>query len=203
MQGIGGPAGVVAGGVRHASAREQGVIDRPARMPAAPSFATSSCWPWSVRRRGGPAAAVSQPARRQDRRRRRSLGPGARRRPGRLFQQGGAAFNLLRDDLGKAADFTGLNCETSYSRGILPGEYTVNLHLYRNRSRGQPVPATVVASARGSGGQETRQLLASEVQLAREGEELTVFRFELTDQGRLVPGSAHSIFKPLRSRSES
>jgi hypothetical protein len=117
--------------------------------------------------------------------------------------KGGAVFNLLRDDLGKRGDVTGLNYETSYSRGIAPGEYTVNLHLYRNPAGNDPVPATVVTSVKGSTGQSVRQLLASEVQLVREGEELTIYRFELSREGQLVAGSVHSLFKPLRTWSGS
>ena len=61
--------------------------------------------------------------------------------------KGGVIFNLLRDDLGKRADATGMNYEVSYSRGIVPGEYTVNLHLYRNvtgssQSRSPSSPAS-------------------------------------------------------------
>ena len=117
--------------------------------------------------------------------------------------KGGSVFNLLRDDLGKRGDVTGLNYETSYSRGIEPGEYTVNLHLYRNPAGNDPVPATVVTSVKGSTNQSARQLLASEVQLVSEGEELTVFRFALRADGQLVPGSVHSLFKPLRTGSGS
>ena len=62
--------------------------------------------------------------------------------------RGGAVFNLLRDDLGIRADVTGLNYETSYWRGILPGEYTVNLHLYRKPSKADRIPATVVTSVK-------------------------------------------------------
>jgi hypothetical protein len=113
--------------------------------------------------------------------------------------KGGAAFNLLRDDLGKRADVTGLNYETSYSRGILPGEYTVNLHLYRNPSNTYPVPATVVTSVKQSANQAARQLLASKVLLVREGEETTVYRFRLTEAGDLIAGSVHSLQKPLRT----
>ena len=112
--------------------------------------------------------------------------------------KGGAVFNLLRDDLGKRADVTGLNYETSYSRGILPGEYTVNLHLYRNPSKTYPVPVTVVTSVKRSADQAARQLLASKALLAREGEEMTVYRFRLSDSGGLVAGSVHSLDKPLR-----
>src|SRR5918994_6292838 len=79
--------------------------------------------------------------------------------------KGGAVFNLLRDDLGQRADATGLNYETSYSRGIPAGEYTVNVHLYRNPSKAYPIPATVVTSVKRSADQTTRQLLASKVLL--------------------------------------
>jgi hypothetical protein len=113
--------------------------------------------------------------------------------------KGGAVFNLLRDDLGKRADVTGLNYETSYSRGILPGEYAVNLHLYRNPSKAYPVPVTVVTSVKQVANDAARQLLASKVVLAREGEELTVYRFGLSEAGALVPGSVHSLHKPLRA----
>ena len=83
--------------------------------------------------------------------------------------KGGAAFNLLRDDLGSRVDVTGLNYETSYSRGIVPGEYTVNLHLYRNPSRTYPVPVTVVTSVKRRADLAARQLLASKALLVREG----------------------------------
>jgi hypothetical protein len=120
-------------------------------------------------------------------------------RPVGYSNKGGAVFNLLRDDLGRQVDVTGLNYETSYSRGIVPGEYTVNLHLYRNPSGRYPVPVTVVTSLKGSTEQSARQLLASEVVLASEGEELTVYRFELSAKGELVGGSVHSLHKPLRT----
>ena len=117
--------------------------------------------------------------------------------------KGGAVFNLLRDDLGSRADVTGLNYETSYSRGILPGEYTVNLHLYRNASKTYPVPVTVVTSVKRSADQAARQLLASKVLLVREGEELTVYRFGLSESGALIAGSVHSLNKPLRAGRKS
>ena len=114
--------------------------------------------------------------------------------------KGGAVFNLLRDDLGKRADVTGLNYETSYSRGISPGEYTVNLHLYRNPSQTFPLQVTVVTSVKRDTQERAEQLLASKVLLLRDGEETTVYRFRLTKEGELVAGSVHSLFRELRSR---
>ena len=113
--------------------------------------------------------------------------------------KGGAVFNLLRDDLGLRGDATGLNYETSYSRGIVPGEYAVNLHLFRNPSNTYPVLVTVVTSVKRDASEPTRQLLASEVLLVSEGEEVTVYRFQLTGAGDLVEGSVHGLQKALRS----
>jgi hypothetical protein len=117
--------------------------------------------------------------------------------------KGGAIFNLLRDDLGNRVDVTGLNYETSYSRGIPPGEYTVNLHLYRNPSGVYPVPVTVVTSVKRDTKDTARQLLASDVLLVSEGEEVTVYRFKLTGDGDLVAGSVHSLHKDLRTWTAS
>jgi hypothetical protein len=113
--------------------------------------------------------------------------------------KGGVVFNLLRDDLGRRADATGMNYEVSYSRGIPAGEYTVNVHLYRNTTGVFPIPVTVVTSVKKSSKESARQLLASNIELTREGEELTVYRFKLSEQGDLVPGSVHSLQRKLRT----
>lgn len=120
-------------------------------------------------------------------------------RPVGYSNKGGSIFNLLRDDLGKRSDITGLNYEVSYSRGIPSGEYTVNVHLYRNKARVSPIPVTVVTSVKKTPSATTRQLLASKIELVREGQELTVYRFKLEGEGNLVPGSVHSLHRKLRA----
>ena len=42
-------------------------------------------------------------------------------------------------------------------------------------------------------------MLATNIELVREGEELTVFRFRLSEEGDLVPGSVHSLQRNLRA----
>jgi hypothetical protein len=113
--------------------------------------------------------------------------------------KGGAIFNLLRDDLGRKADATELNYEVTYSRGIPPGEYTINVHLYRNTGGVLPIPVTVVTSVKKSASERARQLLASKIELGREGQELTVYRFRLSESGDLVSGSVHSLQRDLRA----
>ena len=108
-------------------------------------------------------------------------------------------FNLLRDDLGHMSDAMRINYEVSYSRGIPSGEYTVNVHLYRNLANLYPVPVTVVVSVKKMVEESARQIVATEVELRREGDELTAFRFRLDAAGDLVPGSVHSLTRPLRA----
>jgi hypothetical protein len=113
--------------------------------------------------------------------------------------KGGVVFNLLRDDLGKRADATAMNYEVSYSRGMPAGEYTVNVHLYRNTARVSSIPVTIVASVKKSMQESARQILSSKVDLTREGQEQTVFRFRLNDRGELVPGTVTNLQRPIRN----
>lgn len=115
--------------------------------------------------------------------------------------KGGLIFNLLRDDLGTQADPLKINMETSYSRGIPPGEYTVNLHLYRNGVNVYPVPVKVaVRCAPGvKDGPVSKNIIDTEVDLTREGQEYTALRFKLDEACNLVPGSVNNVFRPLRS----
>ena len=111
----------------------------------------------------------------------------------------GLIFNLLRDDLGSHADPTDVNFETSFSRGIPPGEYTVNVHLFRNLENTYPINVRVVVRVKTDNEAGARPIAATTVRLDREGQELTAFRFRLTEKGELVPNSMNSVFKPLRS----
>ena len=117
--------------------------------------------------------------------------------------KGGTYFNLLRDDLGHINDTALINYEVSYSRGIPSGEYTVNVHLYRNLSNIYPVKVTLVASVKKSVEESAQRIVTTEVKLRREGQEITAFRFRLDANGELVPGSVHSLSRALRSDRKS
>jgi hypothetical protein len=114
--------------------------------------------------------------------------------------KGGKVFNLLRDDLGQFRDLTDVNYEVAYSRGVVEGEYTINIHLYRNKSAILPVPVTVVASVKRTNAANLKRLTSAKIELAYTGEEVTVVRFSLNKTGEIVPGSMHRLHKPLRSR---
>ncbi len=112
----------------------------------------------------------------------------------------GTVFNLLRDDLGRDSDITDLNYEFSYSRGVPAGDYTINVHLYRNSAHYYPLPVTVAISVKGTSGASSQRILATRLKLLREGQELTAFRFKLDREGRLIAGSVHDLPRELRSR---
>ena len=112
--------------------------------------------------------------------------------------KGDQVFNLLRDDLGRKGDFTEMNYEVTYSRGVPTGGYTVNLHLYSNAAKTYPIPVAVVVSLKRRPDESAKQILTKRVELTRLGEEMTVFRFDLNEDGRVIPGSVHDLPKVLR-----
>ena len=113
-----------------------------------------------------------------------------------FWNQGAKVFNLLRDDLGAEGDATEENYEVSYSRGIPPGEYVVNVHMYGRLKQGQSVPVKIVVSVK-QPGIDTRQILQTTVNLVRHNQEETAFRFRLDGEAELVPGSVSTLHYPL------
>lgn len=113
--------------------------------------------------------------------------------------QGGLIFNLLRDDLGHRDDTSNVNYEVAYSRGRPAGEYTVNVHLYRNASGKSPVPVSIVASLKKDPQASAIPLVQANLALEHLNQEITAFRFRLTEKGDLVPGSIHNLPKVLRT----
>lgn len=109
--------------------------------------------------------------------------------------KGGKVFNLLRDDLGSRHDALALNYENAYSRGIAPGEYTVNLHHYRGPA---PIEVQVQVSIRTANGTGALPKLSRTVTLDK-SEERTALRFTLDDFGNIRPGSVHTLQRPIRN----
>lgn len=115
--------------------------------------------------------------------------------------KGGTVFNLLRDDLGGQSDLTEMNYEVTYSRGVPVGEYTINVHLYRDLAKKLPFPVTVVVSVKKTESSSVKQILTTKVMFTREGQEITAFRFKLDGDGQLETGSVHDLPRKLRSKS--
>ncbi len=109
--------------------------------------------------------------------------------------KGNEVVNLLRDDLGRFQDLTDINYEIMYSRGIVPGEWIVNVQAYRLEDPFQPVPvpAKIVVSVKKKGGERPVPILQKTVELRFPRHELTVFRFVLTGKGSLVQDSVNNL----------
>jgi hypothetical protein len=110
----------------------------------------------------------------------------------------GVVFNLVRDDLGHSGDPVSMNYEIAYGRGLWPGEYTVNAHLYRTVDRRFPITVHAMVSVHDPDG-HVRRILESTVELVFQGQETTIFRFKLDEKGYIIAGSTNRIHKQLRS----
>ena len=112
----------------------------------------------------------------------------------------GRVWNLLRDDLGAGSnDYLGLNYEHAFSRGIMPGDYVVNIHMYGPLPSGTEIPVRVVVAVREKYG-TTRQLLQTTIKLRYRNQEETAYRFRLTSEGELVEGSVSTLRRNLITR---
>jgi hypothetical protein len=99
-------------------------------------------------------------------------------------------MHLDRDDLGERNDLieiggrpvlNPLNQEIVSIRGIQPGEYVVNLHLYR-ADGDQPVPATIKIEKLNP---RVQLVFYGPLTLTAQGDEQTAARFSLTADGRV------------------
>jgi len=115
-----------------------------------------------------------------------------------FWNQGSEVLNLLRDDLGGEGDASGRNYEMVYSRGIPPGQYTVNVHMYGQKPAEVVLPVNVIVAVRGKYG-TTSQILQSKVELIFRNQEETAFSFRLTGDGELVKGSVSTLKRSLIS----
>jgi hypothetical protein len=114
----------------------------------------------------------------------------------------GRIFNLVRDDLGTYNDISGKNYEVSFSRGIPDGDWTINIHLYRNEGGNPPVPVTIIltiqehdtVNAKGS----PAKIMHKTEQLTTVGQEVTLVRFS-TYNRKLVDGSINFVPNMIRA----
>ena len=111
-------------------------------------------------------------------------------------------MHLDRDDLGSLNDQQfvpgiGLinypyNREITTIRGIMPGEYVFNIHMYRKTNRDIPVPVTVILEKLNP---RVKLLYSKVVTLTDHWEEKTIIRFVLDVDGEIT--ESFFIYKPL------
>ncbi len=122
------------------------------------------------------------------------LGPGEKRPIG-FLNKDGEVWNLLRDDLGTAADDTGLNYENAFSRGTPEGEYIVNVFAF-NVNTGFPKEVRYEIRMNTPSG-DTIKIDSGSITFNHPKEELTAVSFRLDKDGHLVEGSVMKIYRPL------
>ena len=111
-------------------------------------------------------------------------------------------MHLDRDDLGTRNDQqlvpgVGIvnypyNREITTIRGIMPGEYVFNIHLYRKSSKDKSIPVTVILEKLNP---RVKLLYSKVVTLTDHWEEKTIIRFVLDVDGEVI--ESFFIYKPL------
>lgn len=109
----------------------------------------------------------------------------------------GVNFNLLRDDLGNISDVTDLNFENAYTRGISPGEYIINVHMFANRTSVWPIKVKILVTLKSPTTGKIKDIGSVEIELRKNGEEITAIRFTLDEEGNV--SNVNNIMKKLRS----
>lgn len=114
-------------------------------------------------------------------------------RPVGFSNRSGKFWSLLRDDLGSRNDTLPINAEHAYARDVKAGRYVFNVMCYTCRAGAVTVGFEVRVIMNGV----ARTLLTTKITLQKNGQELTVVSFDLTDKGAIVPGSSHNVFFPM------
>lgn len=112
----------------------------------------------------------------------------------------GVLWNLLRDDLGTVPDYSPLNFENAYTRGMPPGDYRINVQCYRCPDAPVEVFLEVTHNNNGTGKMEP--IGTSTISLNVNYEEKTGLAFTIGSDGKVDPESLNNVFQPLRSGSK-
>jgi len=75
------------------------------------------------------------------------------------------------------------NQELTTIRGFIPGEWILNLHLYRRGSPAEPIPVTVTMTKLNP---KAEIIFKKTVTLDQYWQELTIARFEMTGKGKIL-----------------
>lgn len=104
--------------------------------------------------------------------------------------KGDVRCNYLRDDLGTTYDPQDKrNDESTWSRGLVPGQYCMNGHLYSNRWGELPIPVRMTvkmskdAPVDGSSKGDVKKILDKTIELNKVGHELNAFCFFIDEKG--------------------
>lgn len=110
----------------------------------------------------------------------------------------GMLFDLLRDDMGHTTDGDDRNYEIALTRGVLSGQYIINVMLYNSKlSAISPIKVTVIVSMKKNRKAKMARLLMKKIILYRDKDEITVFSFKLDYNMDMIKESISEIYIPL------
>ena len=117
----------------------------------------------------------------------------------------GENLDLYRDVLGFTYNPSHQNLEIMCAKEVVPGEWTFNVNYYKNHNDKDPknteIEATMVITVRSLGmGKSVNTDLYSVKYVIKENEEKTMFDFRIGEDGKLIPDSINTLFKPLRNK---
>ena len=105
----------------------------------------------------------------------------------------GKIFNLVRDDLGRDVDYSGLNYEFSFSRGIPDGRYRFSIVYYDDNELGN-TPVDVRISIRYRQGKLMHTVYQGMLTLDFVGQEKGIITLDMRDK---KPVSGSESFEPF------
>ena len=106
----------------------------------------------------------------------------------------GEIFNLVRDDLGRDVDFSGLNYEFIFSRGIPDGRYRFSIVYYSDNGLGN-TPVDVNVSIRYRKGRLMHVVYEDRLTLEYPGQEKGVITFEMRDKQLIEESKSFAPFE--------
>lgn len=115
----------------------------------------------------------------------------------------GIIWNLLRDDRGVLPDATPVNYEDAFTRGIVPGEYIINVQCFRCKMATFPMTVDMGVSKRNRFNNDSiENIVTTKIVIKADGQEKTGVRFIVDENGDVVMSSINNVYRKLVGNKE-
>lgn len=115
----------------------------------------------------------------------------------------GIIWNLLRDDRGVLPDATPINYEDAFTRGVVPGEYIINVQCFRCALADFPMTVDMAVSKRNRYSNDSiENIVTTKIIIKADGQEKTGVRFIVDDKGEVVITSVNNVYRKLVGNKE-
>lgn len=110
----------------------------------------------------------------------------------------GILWNLLRDDRGVLPDATPINYEDAFTRGVVPGEYIINVQCFRCALAKFPMTVDMGVSMRDRYSNDTiNNIVVTKIVIKADGQEKTGVRFIVKEDGTVDMASINNVYRKL------